>query len=147
MGDRCYMVLIRQRADKARVDEALGEASIEEPIAGAPSAIRLEYEEVNYGAGDQRAALAEQGRTFVGYHEDGDEYGAYEFAAHGGRQEEIELWRGSPVLLLTDALEAAPGTLDSLERLRTCRAAACAALSIDPATFRAPASTPVPQPA
>ncbi len=137
MGDRCYMVLICSPADKPRVDEILGEANMELPIDGSPAAIRLEYEEVNYAAGDQRTALTQAGLTFVGYHEEGDEYGAYEFAAHAGQQEEIPRWRGAPVLMLTDALEAPQATLDNLEHFRTCRAAACAALGIDPTTFKA----------
>jgi len=134
MGDRCYLVVNCKKADQARVDQAISGgygANQEEPIEGAEDVIRLEYEEVNYGACDDRDALAKEGIVFVGSSSEGSSYPAFEFASVNGEQLEVVTSDGTPMARLDPvSLTLAAGEAEFLARFKTHREAACAALGL-----------------
>jgi len=79
MGDRCYMTM------KIHPDDLVKACEFEPDSFGCFELDQIEYEfdEVNYGASEERMALAKSGIRFVGGHGAGGDYPGFDFYSDG----------------------------------------------------------------
>lgn len=78
MGDRCYMTMMIHPDDLAKACDRLDELSCFEL-----DRIEYEFDEVNYGASEERQRLAESGVRFYGAHSAGGDYPGFDFYSDG----------------------------------------------------------------
>lgn len=107
MGDACYLRIIMKREDldrfgtimHAEPGEPWWNEEHEEPAHGI---VDLGICDANYAWGRQRLAAAKAGIPFYGWHGEGDEYGAYNFASLDGELVDCHAARDGDLLLAID---------------------------------------------
>ncbi len=98
MGDRCYLTVEIRREDRDKFVELMDDdPSQEEEAAGPADMLRLEWEEVNYGAGSVLEQAAHDGLRFVAYNSVGCNYSEGITVGHGGEHAECAALEAVPV--------------------------------------------------
>ena len=127
MSDRCYVnVFVHLDNYEALTRWLFGKG--EKPDAEEADengVIMVEDSESNYGWGDARQNAADEGIPFYGYHCEGGEYGALEFASVNGKQMHQEIDHdGNIVVQVSRAGQIDPDHLDTARAYLALRAEA-----------------------
>jgi len=100
MGDRCSVAMTILHSEEKKILLELGRDQADFESDNGFRWKLIEFEDMNYGAYEERLALTRLGCTFFGHHGSGYEYPEAVFVAINGVHIDIEALDGEPVAKL-----------------------------------------------